>query len=942
MNSQFTSGSRPETASRPSTALGPRSILTLIAACALVACGGGKEASDPRSSALAADASDGRADPITQASLRTSTAMMTGWRFVLDDAITDEDALANDGAGWEQVSLPHTWNAKDAATTEQSTPSTPNYKRGKGWYRLEFVNTGVGATKWLQFDAASISADVWLNGKKLGQHRGAFTAFRFDVTDFVKPGKNVLLVKTDNSAARNDGDLNAIAPLSGDFNMSGGLYRGVSLISTRQAAHIALDDFGSTGVFARTTTLSPNHATVNVLAKVKNGLAAEDTFTVTASLVDADGKTVKKSASKTVALGANESAAVAQDLSVDAPRLWEGLADPYLYKLVVELKNRQGVAIDRVVQNFGIRQMRFDPDNGFFLNGRSVPLRGVNMHQDLLGKAWAVSNEDIDRSFELIKEVGANTLRLAHYPHSDYTVQQADKLGIVVMAELPLVNSTSVRSGVDPETTGFADNARAQLTELIRQKFNNASVGIWSIANEVQGGTTANNNVLALLRSLHQLAKDEDPDRITSLAHQVTRSGDIVLPDTLKQTGITDSYGINRYFQWYYGTSETQLGENLDTLHAENPTQPIGVNEYGAGNAITHHTDNVYGGRVCSRDTSGSRRICYQPEGYANYVHEKAYAQFVTRPYIMGTWIWNMFDFGSGNRHEGDIGQTNTKGIVTFGRDVNKDVFYFYKANWTQTPITYIAGRRYTERAYAVADINVYSNAASVSLKVNGVVVQNKLVADCPLKVCEFKNVALLPGSNAIAAQGAHGATSLTDTVNWNLAPERVSNVYIAAGQLTTGFVSNDPLLGNHTFGSDNFFVGGQLPAIVGFSTVGLSNYVPVGGIGETAIPETGRVWDMWRLGAAFGYQIPVPNGTYKVTLGFLEPTVNAAGARVFDVSANGVKQIDRLDVFQAAGARNTAIARTFSTNVTNGILSLDFKGVTGDAIVSNISVVKQ
>jgi beta-galactosidase len=936
----FTSRAHADGASRRGSPIRPR-IFTLVAACVLVACGGGG-ASDPRSGALAAGASDMRADPITQASLRTSTPMMAGWRFVQDDALTDEQALASDGSAWETVTLPHTWNAKDAATTEQSTPATPDYKRGKGWYRLEFVHTGVGATHWVQFDAASIAADVWLNGQKLGQHRGAFTSFRFNITDALRPGKNVLLVKTDNSPGRNDGDPTAIAPLSGDFNMSGGLYRGVSLISTRRAAHIALDDFGSSGVFARTTTLNPDHATVNVLAKVRNAAPSEGTFTVTASLVEADGRTVKRAASKSVSLRPGEAASVAQDLSVDAPHLWNGLADPYLYSLVVELKDGQGVAIDKVVQNFGIRQMRFDPDHGFFLNGKPVPLRGVNMHQDLLGKAWAVSHEDIDRSFELIKEVGANTVRLAHYPHSDYTVQQADKLGIVVMAELPLVNSTAVRSGTDPETTGFADNARLQLTELIRQKYNNASVGIWSIANEVQGGTTANNNVLPLLRSLHQLAKSEDPERITTLAHQVTRSGDIVRPDTLVQTGITDSYGINRYFQWYYGTSETQLGENLDALHTANPTQPIGVTEYGAGNAITHHTDNVYGGRVCSRDTSGSRRICYQPEGYANYVHEKAYAQFVTRPYLMGTWIWNMFDFGSGNRHEGDIGQTNTKGIVTFGREVNKDVFYFYKANWTQAPVTYIAGRRYTDRAYAVADIKVYSNAASVTLRVNGVPVQTRPAADCPLKVCEFKNVALQPGTNAIVAQGVHGSATVTDSVSWNLSPDRVSNVFIAAGQLTTGFESNDPLLGNHRFGSDNFFVGGQLPAIVGFSTVGLSNYVPVAGIGETAIPETGRVWDMWRLGASFAYRIPVPNGTYRVTLGFLEPTVTAPGARVFDVSANGVLQIAGLDVFQTAGARNTAFTRTFITEVADGTLALDFQGIRGEAIVSNISVVRQ
>lgn len=904
--------------------------LSLVMSGVLLACG--------------SDDDDGPAAPATTAApLRTVTPLMQGWRFVQDDALSDAQALASDATNWGTVNLPHTWNATDAATTAQSTPSTPTYKRGKGWYRLEFDNAGNAATKWLQFDAASIVADVWLNGVKLGQHRGAFTAFRFDVTAALKPGKNVLLVKTDNSAAANDAGPTAIAPLGGDFNVAGGLYRGVSLIGTPGAAHIALDDFGSSGVFARTTALTPGSGTVNVVAKLKNDSKADGSFTVTASLLEADGATVRKTVSSAVTVKAGDAASVAQDLVVDQPRLWQGLADPYLYTMVVELKDGNGTSIDKVVQNFGIRQMKFDPDKGFFLNGKSVPLHGVNLHQDMLGKAWAISQADVDQSFAMIKEIGANTLRLAHYPHSDYTVQQADKLGLVVWAELPLVNSTAVGGvGTDPETTGFAENARQQLKELIRQKYNNASIGLWSIANEVTGGNDARNNVQPLLRSLNQVAKSEDPDRITTLANQVTRNGDVVLPDTLTQTGITDSYGVNRYFQWYYGTSETQLGENLDDLHAKNPTQPIGVSEYGAGDAITHHTDNVYGGRVCSRDTSGSTRICYQPEGYANYVHEKDYAQMVARPYLMGTWIWNMFDFGSGNRHEGDVGQTNTKGLVTFGREVKKDAFYFYKANWTQTPVTYITSRRYTQRAYSVADVKVYSNADSVALKVNDATVATKTAADCPLKVCEFKNVALKSGNNSISATGSHAGTTVTDLVSWDLSAENATNVYIAAGQLTTGFMSNDSLVGRHVYGSDNFFVGGELPPIVGFSSVGLSGAVPINGLGSTAIPETGRVWDMWREGATFGYRIPVANGTYSVTLGFLEPTATAAGARVFNVSANGAVRIANLDVFQAAGARNTAIARNFSVTVGNGVLALDFAGVAGKAIVSNIAVVKQ
>lgn len=909
--------------------------VSLTLSLALISCGGG---SDDVSSDLPSSPS------VSVSELRNVAPLMQDWKFVRDDLLTDTQALANDGANWSTVSLPHTWNATDAATIAQSTPSTPNYARGIGWYRLSFNYSGNAATQWLQFDAASIVADVWLNGEKLGQHRGAFTAFRFDVTGKLKSGNNVLVVKTDNRAARTDSDPTAVEPLGGDFNMSGGLYRGVSLISTPSAAHIALDDFGSTGVFARTTSLSGVNAKVNVLAKLKNDSKSDGSFTVQATLLEADGTTIKKTGrSAAITIKAGGAASVAQDLAVDQAHLWNGLADPYLYKLVVELKDSNGTSVDKVVQDFGIRQMTFDPNKGFALNGKSMPLHGVNMHQDMLGKAWAVSKDDIDQDFAFIKEIGANTLRLAHYPHSDYTVQQADKLGVVVWAENPLVNSTGVTKLINPETTGFAANARQQLTELIRQKYNNASVGIWSIANEVTGGNDASNNVQALLKSLNATAKAEDPGRITSLANQVTRSGDTVLPDALTQTGYTDSYSVNRYFQWYYGTSETQLGDNLDDLHAKNPTQPIGVSEYGAGSAITHHTDNVYGGRVCGRDGSGSTRICYQPEEYANYVHEKAYATMVARPYLMGTWIWNMFDFGSGNRHEGDIGQTNTKGLVTFGRDVKKDNFFFYKANWSQTPVTYISGRRYTQRAYpVVSSLKVYSNADSVTLKVNNQTVGTKLAAGCPLKVCEFTKVALQAGNNTITAVGTYSTTSVTDEVNWNLSTENATNTYIAAGQLTTGFKSNDSLLGNHTYGSDDFFVGGELPVAAGWGAIGLSGATVINGLGTTTIPETGRVWDMWREGSAFSYQIPKANGTYTVTLGFLEPSATAAGQRVFNVDANGVRQITNLDVFATAGGKNTAIARSFPVTVSNGTLTLNFTGVVGKAVLSNIAVVKQ
>ena len=550
---------------------------------------------------------------------RTVAPLLQNWKFIQDDVLTDADALANDGSSWSNVTLPHSWNATDAAQTAQTSPTSKEYKRGKGWYRLEFNGTATGSTQWLQFDGASIVADVWLNGKKLGQHKGAFTAFRFDVTGKLESGKNVLLVKTDNSAPATDTSLTAIAPLFGDFNMAGGLYRGVSLVSTPDKAHFALNEavaskdmsgkeiiqfVAGRGVYARTTAITNGTATVNVVAKLKNHSMVDGSYIVQASLLEADGKTLKKSFQKKdiyVKAGADGQASV--DLTIDQAHLWQGLADPYLYKLVVELKNSAGATIDKVVQDFGVRQMSFDPNKGFFLNGKSTPLHGVNMHQDYLGKAWAIGTADTDESLALIKEIGANTIRLAHYPHADYTLQQLDKLGLVAMAEVPFVNASSLitASGcmADPETTGFAANARLQLQELIRQQYNHASIGLWSVGNEVSTygdycrQSTANNNVVALLKSLHVLAKAEDPSRNTTVAAQITRKGDTVLPDNTSVTGITDTFSVNRYFQWYYGTSEAQVAEHLDDLHKQNPTQAIGVSEYGAGAALTHHTDNV-------------------------------------------------------------------------------------------------------------------------------------------------------------------------------------------------------------------------------------------------------------------------------------------------------------------------------------------------------------
>ena len=885
--------------------------------------------------ALAASAAGAPAAPAAP-DLRTTTPLDKGWKFVQDDKLTDAAALEATGAGWQSVDLPHTWNAKDAAGTDITKP----YKRGIGWYRLAFDAPANGARKWLEFGAASIVADVWLNGKKLGEHKGAFTVFRFDVTDrLAKGGKNVLLVKCDNRAPTKASDPTAIIPLAGDFNMSGGLYRYVSLVATADPAHFDLADMGGPGIYATTRSISGDTASVEVRARVKSDSTQDGDYSVRASLVDAGGR-VAQQAERPVSLKAGAGAEVTQELAVQRPHLWNGVEDPYLYRLVVELSGRDGAPIDRLVQGFGIRQMRFDPQQGFFLNGKRVRLQGVAVHQDLLGKAWAVSHADMDQLVGLVKEIGANTVRLAHYPYADYVLDRLDELGLVAWAEVPFGLGVTVEPPIElgqplPCPTGdatpaFRANARQQLQEQVRQEYNHAAIGMWAIGNETtflsQDCTSPpHDNITPVLRELNALAKKEDPSRATTLADFT----EDVIPSNqagyIAVGGITDIWAINQYYLWY-GGPVAGLGERLDALHARYPAQPLGMSEYGAGAALSQHTDNPLGGPP--EVTNTGEAVIFQPEEYASYAHEQNYAMLLSKPYMWGTYVWNLVDFGSGLRNEGDLRGVNTKGLVAFDHKTRKDPFYFYKANWSREPVTYVTGRRYTNRAYPLADVKVYSNAASVQLSVNGKAVGTMTRNRCPLSTCVFPAVQLSPGTNEIVAVGDHGGKQVRDAVKWTL---DVRDVNIAAGQLASGFRTSRGAV----YGSDSFFIGGTGDWLVGKSTSSPPDQdrTPVSGT------EDAQLYKNYRRGA-FSYFVPVPDGTYSVTLGFLEPYKGTVvGNRVFDVVANGEKKLENLDVLAAAGAYRRAVTRTFTTRVSGGRLELDFKPVRGEAVVSNIAI---
>jgi beta-galactosidase len=879
------------------------------------------------------------AEPSNTEALRTTTPLMENWKFIQDDKLTDEAALASTAADWKAVQLPHTWNAEDAAGLHVTKP----YKRGLGWYRLEFDTPPAGARHWLEFGAASIVADVWLNGQKLGQHKGAFTLFRFDVTgNLPAGGRNVLLVKTDNSEAKQNIDPTAIIPLVGDFNMSGGLYRSVSLVSTPDPVHFDLGDLGGPGVYAATTLITNGSATLQVRSRLKSDAKQDGDYTLRASFLEADGQ-VARSAQTKVSLKAGENQVASQVLEVAQAHLWQGLEDPYLYQLVLELLRADGTPIDKVVQSFGIREMHFDVAEGFFLNGKHVPLQGVGMHQDLLGKGWALSNQDFDNALALIKGIGANTVRLAHYPYHPYFLEGLDKAGLVAWAEVPFgigvtvqplvqvgITSTSCPDQDPPEA--FRANADLQLREMIRQQFNHPSIAMWAIGNEVTFQSkdcpaAPYDNITPLLRELQGVAKEEDPGRVTTLADNISKVIQPLQGKYIAVGGISDIWAINQYYLWYSGPV-IGLGEQLDALHARYPNQPIGMSEYGAGAALTHHTDNPMGGPPESANPGVP--VVYQPEEYAAYVHEQEYALLLSRKYLWGTYVWNMFDFGSGTRNEGDVQGVNTKGLVTFDHQTRKDPFFFYKANWSREPVTYIVGRRYTNRAYPLVDVKVYSNADSVELSVNGKSAGSLTSDKSLLKTYVFKNVRLNPGPNKLTAVGNHAGKSFNDSVDWSL---NTSDINIAAGQLATGFKSSTGAL----FGSDNFFIGGMNYYLVEKGTGGTTDTTPVSGTSE---PD---LYKNYRHGQ-FAYEIPLEDGDYQVTLGFLEPyRITSVGNRIFDVVANGETKLQNFDVLEVtAGEYRTAVTRRFPVNVSGGKLRLDFLPVRGEAVVSNIQIKKQ
>jgi beta-galactosidase len=648
-----------------------------------------------------------------------------GWRFIRSDVSGAENPAFNDSS-WSSVNVPHTWNASDGQD------GGANYYRGTGWYRRHYTppTTFSGKKLWLQFAGANQVADVWVNGTYLGQHRGGYARFRFDATSALKLGQdNVIAVKVNNASAAD------IAPLSADFTFFGGIYRNVSLHVVDPLSARMLDNAGP-GVYLRQRSVTATSATVEVTTKIWNNFTSSRSVTVRTVITDAADNVVFDATTSPQTVAGNSAFQTTQTATIANPRRWQGKADPYLYTAHVEIRG-DGVLADVVSERLGLRSFSVDANNGFFLNGQKLQIRGVNRHQDRLGKGWAISDAEHTQDFDIMDEMGVNGLRTAHYQQDQKVYNLADERGYVVWAEIPLVNNIT-------DSAAFRSNASQQLREMIKQNYNHPSIIFWGIGNEQRNSDTATNS---LLDTLNGIVASEDPDRLSTYAH----NGSI----TSSLNNHSEVNGYNRYHGWYYG-SYNDVGGFLDNLHSTQPTRRISLSEYGAGASIVQHQENPPN-PVPDSD--------WHPEEYQALFHEAHWAQIKARPYLWGTFVWNMFDFAADQRSEGDTYGRNDKGLVTYDRATRKDAFFLYKANWTSTPFVYLTSRRWTARTAASTTVKVYANVDSVTLKLNGSTVSTKTSSN---HIYTWA-VTLAPGANLVEVSGSRGGVTYTDAVTWNL-----------------------------------------------------------------------------------------------------------------------------------------------------------------------------
>lgn len=644
------------------------------------------------------------------------------WKFLRQNEEHSVDKFFDDKS-WEIINIPHTWNAIDGANGS-------DFYKGACWYRKEFVvdNFAKGMKVFIEFNGSNSVTDVYINSKYIGQHKGGYSIFRFDITEFIEYGSiNLLSVKVNNAI------LDDVYPQKADFTFYGGIYRDVNIIIADNI-HFDLEDYGSKGIYIIQEEISKEKAYLKIKTKLVNDNTKDMKVRLWADIFDAENNYVTYAAEELV-IPAGRRIETEMPAIIENPVLWNGKKNPYMYKAKVSLQSYNDT-IDELLIPFGVRYFKVDAEKGFFLNDKHLSLKGVSRHQDRKDMGWAIREEEELEDMDLIKEIGANSIRLAHYQHNQNFYDLCDREGMVVWAEIPFISVMS-----KSELEGI--NAKQQMIELIRQNYNHPSIIFWGIQNEIQiGGERA--EVRKLVKELNELTKKEDATRLSTMANVM------FVGDTDEYNYITDVVGTNRYYGWYTGEAE-DFSEWIDSFHKTNPAVRLCISEYGAEGIVEYH--------------SNTPQIKDYTEEYHALYHEKVWRIFKERPFLWATYVWNMFDFGANIRNEGGVKGRNNKGLVTYDRRIKKDAFYMYKAQWSDEKFVHITSKRFIDRAEDKVNIKVYSNCNEVTLYINEVELGSKVSND---GIFIFEDVELREGLNTVMALSNNDDKIFKDVAKFN------------------------------------------------------------------------------------------------------------------------------------------------------------------------------
>ena len=870
-----------------------------------------------------------------QAQQRVVYTINDGWKFTKGSPF-EAQLTGCDDSSWETVNIPHTWNDKDA------DDETPGFYRGPVWYRKQlFIDKSQeGRRAVIYFEGANQEVRFYLNGQFVGEHKGGYTRFCFDITPHLRYGQeNLFAIYVNNVYNPN------IPPLSADFTFFGGIYRDVYL-QFMNPVHIATNDYASSGVYIRTPEVNNSAASVEITTLLTNDMSQPTEIRVENIICDADGKEVKKTQAE-VKLAAGETKTdISKKIKIDSPRLWD-IDDPYRYMVYTRiLDKRKGTLLDEVVNPLGLRWFKFDSEKGFFLNGKGRKLIGTARHQDYFQKGNALRDELHVQDVLLLKEMGGNYLRVSHYPQDPVIMEMCDKLGIVTSVEIPVVNAVT-------ETEEFLHNSVEMAKEMVRQDFNRPSVMIWGYMNEIflrrpytEGKQLEDYYRFTekVARALEATIREEDPSRYTMMAYHN-------MPQYYEDAHLTEIpmiQGWNLYQGWY----EPDINEFqrlLDRAHKAYKGKVLMVTEYGPGVDPRVHS--------------------YQPERfdfsqeYGLVYHKHYLNEMMKRPFIAGSSLWNLNDFYSESRVDA-VPHVNNKGVVGLNRE-KKDVYWFYKTALSRRPILVIGNREWKSRGGVVntaqkeciQSVPVFSNAEEVELFVNNKSLGKKKIEN---NYALF-DVPFVGGENLLEAVAVTGDNKLRDMlriqfqlVGSQLKDEAVPftelNVMLGSPRYFEDRAANVAWIPEQEYkpGSWGFIGGTSYRRQTGFGTM-LGSDIDIHGTDMNPIFQTQRV-------GIKSFKADVPNGEYSVYLYWAELESDKerealvynlgadseqtfAGNRSFGISINGTTVSDDFNVARDYGYAR-AVIKKFVITVKDGKgVSVDFHKKEGEPILNAIRI---